>query len=205
MPLLRRVARSETQSESGPAVARPMKAPTRTAKLVKPVRVIVRGREDASDDIAVLTNALGTPEVRWCGEGLGLGQIEGQEGAAAPGDDEAGEFDNGEGKKLPWNPQIQKDAHEWVRVWRVDAPLRLAGTAATEPWIFCCWRRLEHMLWLLGLGYLSLLEVGCRGSLFVQDLVALLARIERVLLVIWMYSVPFCLGEHEKNHDEREA
>ena len=182
-----------------------MKAPTSTAKLVKPMRVIVRGRQDASDEAAVLTNALVAPEVRWCGEGLGLGQIEGQKGAAAPGDDEAGKFDDGEGKKLPWNPKIEDDALQRVRVWGVDAPLRLVGTAATEPWIFCCGRRLEHVLWLGGLFCLNLLEVGSRASLLVHDFVAFFARIERVLLVVWVYSVPFCLGEHEKNHEEGEG
>ena len=38
-PPLRLVARAETQSLNGPAVARPMKAPTSMAKFVKPVLV----------------------------------------------------------------------------------------------------------------------------------------------------------------------
>jgi hypothetical protein len=38
-PRLRLVARAETQSLNGPAVARPIKAPTSMAKFVKPVSV----------------------------------------------------------------------------------------------------------------------------------------------------------------------
>ena len=51
MPPLRLVARAETQSERGPAVARPIIAPTRTAKLVKPKKeisaIIVDHRESS--------------------------------------------------------------------------------------------------------------------------------------------------------------
>ena len=48
-----------------------------------------------------LTDTLAAPEIGWCGEGLGLCEIEREERTAAPADDEAGEFGDWESEHFP--------------------------------------------------------------------------------------------------------
>lgn len=62
-----------------------------------------------------------------------MGEIDGQKGTAGPGDDKGGEFYNGEGEELPWNPEVDEDAFPRVGGRRVDSPLRSAGCAFSQP------------------------------------------------------------------------
>jgi len=77
---------------------------------------------DETDEGADENGKVHEADLQWCdvvwwgGEGLGLGQVEGQEGTAGPGDDEGGPDDDGEGEELPWKPEVEHDRFErgWV-------------------------------------------------------------------------------------------
>lgn len=77
-------------------------------------------------------NALAVEVVGWCGEVLTLGQVNRQERAARPGDNEGCEFDNGECEQLPWDPEVEEDRLERVCVGLEDLPLLLAWSAFAE-------------------------------------------------------------------------
>ena len=158
-PPLRLVARAETQSLNGPAVARPMKAPTSMAKFVKPVLVsffllsnfVMRHRQ--------LTNALTAPIVGRRSKCLSLGEVYCQEGTAAPADHKAGEFDNWKGKQFPRNPEVKSNALPWMRIRLEDGPLLLARTTSTKPGVTsCCICCLKHVFWCLRFGCGNLLH-----------------------------------------------
>jgi hypothetical protein len=70
--------------------------------------------------------------VRRRGEVLALGQVDRQERAARPRDDESCEFDDGECKQLPRDPEVKEDGFEWVRVGLIELPLLLAWSAFAE-------------------------------------------------------------------------
>jgi len=80
-------------------------------------------------------NTLAIEVVRRRGEVLALGQVDCQERAARPRDDESCELDDGECEQLPWDPQVEEDCFEGVRVGLVELPLLLAWGAFAEEGI----------------------------------------------------------------------
>ena len=78
------------------------------------------------------SNTLAVEIVRRRGEVLALGQIDCQERAARPRDDESCEFNDGESEQLPRNPQIKEDCFERVRVGLVELPLLLIRRAFAQ-------------------------------------------------------------------------
>jgi hypothetical protein len=88
MPRFRVVARADTKSLRGPAVTRPMTAPAKMAKLVKPKLKLAVGCESlrggADRKTRNHTYYLGTEFIRGCSEDLTLRQVKGQETAATP-------------------------------------------------------------------------------------------------------------------------
>lgn len=104
-PLFLIVARMEIQSDSGPAVRRPRSAPMRMAKLKKPGGLV---------SLAVTRSFLSGDRPTYCLrievigsglEGLGLGEVQCEETAGAPADDEACELDNGICEERPGDPE----------------------------------------------------------------------------------------------------
>jgi hypothetical protein len=92
-------------------------------------------------------DALAVEVVRRRGEVLALGQIDGQERAARPRDDESCELDDGEREQLPWDPEVEADRFEGVGVGLVELPLLLAwGTFAEEGVAFggCLLAKIGH-------------------------------------------------------------
>jgi hypothetical protein len=61
-----------------------------------------------------------------------LGQIDRQERAARPRDDESCEFDNGECEQLPRDPEIEEDSPEGVWIGLEEFPLLLVWRAFAE-------------------------------------------------------------------------
>ena len=51
-------------------------------------------------------NGFGGEVVGGCGKDLRLGKVEGEEGGGAPRDDKGGEFNDGEGKEFPGDPEV---------------------------------------------------------------------------------------------------
>ncbi len=93
----------EIQSESGPAVARPMKVPIRRAKLKNPIHYELWINKER---IWTRTNNC-TTIIVWGGSKiLRLCQVDRQEATGAPGDNKAGELNNGETEKLPWGEEF---------------------------------------------------------------------------------------------------
>lgn len=78
------------------------------------------------------SNALAIEVVRRRGKVLTLGQVDCQERAAGPRDDESSEFDDGECEKLPRDPEVEKDRFERVGVGLVELPLLLVWRAFAE-------------------------------------------------------------------------
>lgn len=88
------VACAETKSLNRPAVARPMKAPTRTAKFVKPETNSIESCLTGSGYLP--TDALIAPVIGRRSKCLCLGEIEGEKTTAAPADHKAGKFNDWE-------------------------------------------------------------------------------------------------------------
>ena len=84
------------------------------------------------------TNGLRTEIIRRGGKSLTLSEVDGEEGAAAPGDDEAGELDDGEGEEFPGDPEVEEDAFEGVGVGLEDLPLVFCGATFAEVGIEGC-------------------------------------------------------------------
>lgn len=109
------------------------------AKLKKPVR-----RHDVSFEILNVrimdcgahTNCLRREVVGRGRECLHLRQVQRQEAAATPADDKARKLHNREREKLPRNPDIEQQCLNWLRIRRVDAPLRFRRCAPTKIWVF---------------------------------------------------------------------
>lgn len=80
-------------------------------------------------------DALGREVVGRGGKVLGLGQIDGQEGAGGPRDDKGAELDDGEGEQLPWDPEVQQDALDRVRVALPQFELLFGRRALVEVWV----------------------------------------------------------------------
>lgn len=80
------------------------------------------------------------------GEDLRLGEIQGQERAAAPRNNEGGKFDDGEGEEFPWDPNVQQHTLEGVRVRLIKAELRFAWFPFPKIMVSALGRRIGQVL-----------------------------------------------------------